>query len=107
MRRTQLQSFKDMSIKVKPGKNPLGTEHVFKMLSANKGQEAIYAVINVTLQHAFAPEVAEPNVYLRLSRKTQFPVDNFICLPISVFVALSTPFGDDDIFWDDGKSVMA
>ena len=96
-----------MSIKVKPGRNPLGTEHVFKMRSGNKPVEAIYEVLHVTPHNDFVPHAAEPVVYLRLNRKTGYPVDNFISLTISVFVAVSTPFGDGDVFWDDGKSVMA
>ena len=95
-----------MSIRINPNVNPFDTEHIFKLFSGNKPVEPIYRVLYVTPQHAFVPDAAEPVVYLRLSRKVGYAIDNFISLPLSVFVAVSMPFGDKDVFWVQEKTVQ-
>lgn len=91
-------------MRLNPDIDPVGTEHIFKMWSGAKPVEAIYAVVYVTPQHAFAPSVAAPVVYLRLNRRTGAVVDNFIALPLPVFVELSMPFSEKDVFWVNEKT---
>lgn len=95
-----------MSIKLN-GVKPKGTKHVFQLFSGNNPVEAIYKVLSVQDEPEFLPDGFEPFVYLRLAQKVGHPVDNFIALPLSSFVAASKPLTDADRFWEDGKSVAA
>lgn len=93
-------------MKIKKNAKPKGTKHIIQMLSGNQPVDATYKVLSVTDEPANLPDAFEPFVYLRLAQKTGFPVDNFICLPLSDFVAVAKPLTDADRFWEDGKSVM-
>ena len=97
-----------MSLKIKQGVEPIGTEHHApgRVVGSNiEGAGNIYyKVHSVTGTNQFVPFGDEPLVWLRLNRKTGHDAPMACHLPLSLFVEFFEPTSEADVFWEQVKT---
>lgn len=87
-------------MRIKKDVDPKGTQHRTTMMSGNTGTLAVYRVAHVAGLGGHIPG-EDPEIYLELAGKTAHPVQQFVNLPLSVFVENFRPKTEDDVFWTD------
>jgi len=97
-----------MSIRIKPGVDPIETEHHApgRVVGSNiEGAGHIYYRVHaVTGTNHFVPFGDEPIVWLRLNRKTGHDAPRAYSLPLSLFVEFFEPTSEADVFWEQVKT---
>lgn len=88
-----------MSIRL--NKNAVNTSHVATIRIADKPHKVHYNIIAVHGLNTAVPNGNEPVVYLQASGRYAFPVQEYITLPLSIFITEFTPNNVKiDKFWD-------
>lgn len=89
-----------MAVKLKKGINPVGTNHLLVMYGPSGAKQHKYRVRSVSGAEKHVPGI-EPILSLSYAGgKTDVYPQNYITLPLSVFVADAIPVEKSDIFWD-------
>ena len=108
MRRTPLQSFKDMSIKVKSGETGKGTRHHIPTYVPGVGvTKPIYRVYHISGLEKRVPSEETKTVFLAYDDlKSPHVYAPYLCMTLDARASDGEAVTAEDVFWKEEKSEM-